>query len=259
MDITPVVTALIGGVAIVLAAVLPVLIQRRASPDLSPDRVHRRQRITIFSLLCIAVVGLGYSVVTTLFSVTEYSCFASDFTPARVERNLSNAFGRFFINKDQTLKLSTLPWYKFKLDDPKTGRGSVLPSDLSYMNLPIKCYLLHESHLHDTHSWTRFFLWRRKFPIQALNLMGKSELLLIVHALNPDDTLEIGLKDSLDNETRAEIPIKKNWAGYQIPLSEFKRHTKLEINKITMFKLAHSKLASSIDYNTFKIAWLGTN
>lgn len=199
-----------------------------------------------FVIVFAMILGVVGATIILYAQVSKYSSFAPDFTPTWISSAASNAKNDNYIAQNPNIP-EPLTWYEFNSGNLRTS--TTVQLDYS----EIDHYLYYSSVLTTKeYSWSGF-LFSRKFPLPELNASGKSEIIAIIYAENPD-TLEIGFKDAHGNEKKIALKVVKGWAGYRVSLAEF---TFIDFNRIQLFLIAHSRGVGSIDANAFKFAFLG--
>jgi hypothetical protein len=241
--------ALIGAAASILAAIAGpwvnwwLQVRRREAPTTS--RTSRRLFAAVLSLV---PIGTLVAAVGVYLSITRFSGFAADFTPAWTSALESNGKNSHYIGMSSAVP-KEMEWHEVGLD------GALTASPAPPINYTaIKHYLYFRSTLSTArYSWTGFFLWR-SWGLPDLNLAEKREIILVLQA-QEEDALELGLKDATGNETKIALKVLKGWGGYRVQLARF---LPVDPNSIQLFLLAHSRGVGSSDANTFRIAHMGT-
>lgn len=209
----------------------------------SLSRVH----ILLFAVIFVLVIAaIGGAIISYNKLVSKPSSFTSGFAPIWMDAYRVNADNINYVVEGPELP-ETIDWY---ILESKEVISSVTTTKIDYSN--IGHYLYYYSNLKDeVGSWTAIFLWRR-FPLPTIQVSEKSELIVIIYA-KESDTLEIKFKDAHGNEEMIPLNVKKDWAGYRIPINEF---SSIDYNKIEILLIGHSRGVGSRDDNVFKIALL---
>jgi hypothetical protein len=212
-------------------------------PVLHQDRLDG----CFFAVLGLFFGGILVASIGMYWSTMRLSAIASDFTPSWTETIQSNSTNQSYVERAPKIP-PKLTWYTATHNDRKEDPTGPTPN-----HRPTH-YLFYRSTLHPhKDSWSGFFLWR-SWLLPKFSLLGKSHLIVLLEAQDSADILEVGLKDFHGKEIKMHLLVVRGWAGYRIPLEEF---GPIDMDRIQLFLLAHSRGAKSTDANTFRIALIG--
>jgi hypothetical protein len=111
--------------------------------------------------------------------------------------------------------------------------------------------LFWESHIRPFSSWTGFIL-TKPFYNPSVDLSDATDMIFVIKADHPD-FLELGIRDTVGNESKVNVPVHAGWRGYVIPMTAFRRVDK---ESLSILVLAHSASVSTETNNRFWVSLL---
>lgn len=225
--------AIIGAFATIISAIIGPMIQWGLQIGANQNQRCWFRAVVIFQIISVLFLVAGsYLIYSNYLSSEDIKSFAPNLSPALISYDIGENFlARIIHPVSQKPDLpKDLNWYELK------SNNLIISKSLPLINHPINSYLSYESHVDKFKwGWTGFSI-SRTFPLSPWDFVGKSKLTLIIFAENPAK-LEIGIKDKYGRADKPSLEIKKGWAGYKIPFSEFPQ---LDFNKIETIQIAHA-------------------
>jgi transcriptional regulator with XRE-family HTH domain len=202
-----------------------------------------------------AGVALLVLFVGLVYNLTLYSRVMPAFQPAWIGKAHPNASADIRIYRLDNAP-GSLDWYEYDGEEKPpifVGRQSLGSRDIRLSH-----YVSYRSTLmtDDDYSWTGLFLHRLPY-LPDLGLfrwrLPEDGVLLLVLESERDDCLEIGLKDEGGGERKIALAVRRDWAGYRVPLRAFRNVNR---SGIDLLILARSRTIGSVSENALRIAAL---